>query len=216
MIIYITTNILTGEKYIGKDEKNNPSYTGSGLHLRRAIKKYGKENFIKETLCEGIDRKDLEELEMYYIDYYSAQKSKLFYNIAPGGTGGKITQIHPTEKKVYQYDLEGNFIKEWKNAREAYKELNIDFKKISSCCNNKRKQTHGFMWSFKKESKQQYKRLRSKPIIQYDLNNNVINQWRNINEALKFFNKIGSTCISACLNNRQNTALGFKWEYRYN
>ncbi len=42
MIIYITTNLLNGKKYIGKDEKNNPSYLGSGKLLKLAINKHGK------------------------------------------------------------------------------------------------------------------------------------------------------------------------------
>ena len=50
MIIYKTTNLVNGKIYIGKDKNNNPSYLGSGKILKLAIKKYGKENFTKETI----------------------------------------------------------------------------------------------------------------------------------------------------------------------
>ena len=50
--IYKTTNSLSGKIYIGthKTENINDGYFGSGLHIKRALKKYGKRQFIKETL----------------------------------------------------------------------------------------------------------------------------------------------------------------------
>ena len=50
MIVYKTTNLINGKVYIGKDRKNNPSYLGSGILLQKAIRKYGSDNFKKETL----------------------------------------------------------------------------------------------------------------------------------------------------------------------
>ena len=51
-IIYKVTNIANGKIYIGKHETVNiaDSYLGSGIALKRAIKKYGKESFKKEIL----------------------------------------------------------------------------------------------------------------------------------------------------------------------
>lgn len=97
MIIYKTTNLLNGKFYIGKDEKNNPKYLGSGLLLKKAIKKYGKENFIKEILefCDSIEI--LFEREKYWIKETQAQT--LGYNIASGGRGGK-TYTKETSQRV--------------------------------------------------------------------------------------------------------------------
>ena len=47
MIIYKTTNLVNKKIYIGQDSKNNPEYLGSGAIVKKAIKKYGKENFKK-------------------------------------------------------------------------------------------------------------------------------------------------------------------------
>lgn len=88
MIIYKTTNIITGKFYIGKDEKNNPKYLGSGKYLIRAIKKYGRNNFIKEVLEECKTREELNLAEIKWIEFFEARD--LGYNIAFGGTGGKI------------------------------------------------------------------------------------------------------------------------------
>jgi len=87
-IVYITTNIFNGKKYIGVDSKNNPDYLGSGKYLNRAITKYGRDNFIKEILFESedIDQVYLKEKEI--IQSLSADISDEYYNIHEGGKGG--------------------------------------------------------------------------------------------------------------------------------
>lgn len=51
-------------------------------------------------------------------------------------------------KKVGQYDLENNLIKEFESAREASRQLNIDCGSISKCCRNKQKQCGGFTFKY--------------------------------------------------------------------
>jgi hypothetical protein len=55
MVIYKTTNQITGKWYIGKDANNKNYYLGSGKASHHAIKKYGKEAFTKEILEECSD-----------------------------------------------------------------------------------------------------------------------------------------------------------------
>lgn len=52
---------------------------------------------------------------------------------------------------VFQYDLEGNFIKEWSSMTLANKEIGIDKSQISCCCKGKNKTAGGFKWKYKKE-----------------------------------------------------------------
>ena len=66
MIIYKTTNLINGKIYIGKDSNNNPDYYGSGTALKKAISKYGKENFKKETL-DSCTKENINEREIYWI-----------------------------------------------------------------------------------------------------------------------------------------------------
>ena len=51
------------------------------------------------------------------------------------------------------------------------------------------------------------------PIIQYDLEGNFIREWISQAEASRHY-KINSTGIMNCCKGKQNTACGYKWEYK--
>lgn len=51
-------------------------------------------------------------------------------------------------KKVFQYDLSGNFIKEYESISEAYNESNISRSSIQRCCDGKYKKTKHFIWKY--------------------------------------------------------------------
>jgi hypothetical protein len=88
MFIYLTTNIITNKKYIGMCSRDASSYLGSGKLLKRAIKKFGKENFKREILQECSTFEELCEAEDYWITKYNAVESEDFYNLNKGGMGG--------------------------------------------------------------------------------------------------------------------------------
>lgn len=52
-------------------------------------------------------------------------------------------------KPTLQYDLEGNFIKEWDFAKQAAQELGINYQAINSCILGKIKSSGGFKWKYK-------------------------------------------------------------------
>lgn len=89
MIIYKTINLINNKFYIGKDKYNNPDYFGSGKLLKLAIKKYGKENFVKEVLQECNTLQELDNAERFWIKETNSLDRYIGYNIAEGGTGGK-------------------------------------------------------------------------------------------------------------------------------
>lgn len=61
--------------------------------------------------------------------------------------------------------------------------------------------------------KANYTNIVRKRIIQYDLNNNIINEFPSITEATKSLNKT-SHSIQNCLTGRTKTAFGYKWKYK--
>ena len=64
-------------------------------------------------------------------------------------TKGKAKTKNINNKPILQYDLKGNFIKEWLSGREAYRQLGIHYGSISLCCQNKTKTAGGFVWKYK-------------------------------------------------------------------
>ena len=99
MIIYKITNLLNGKIYIGKDSKNNPNYFGSGVYIWRSIKKHGKENFVKEVICECSSKEELNEKEKYWIEELDSRIPN-GYNISAGGESGSSGCIWSEESKM--------------------------------------------------------------------------------------------------------------------
>ena len=52
-------------------------------------------------------------------------------------------------KAVLQFDLSGNFIKEWVTAMEVERSLGFRRSSISNCCNGVLKTAFGFKWKYK-------------------------------------------------------------------
>jgi hypothetical protein len=53
------------------------------------------------------------------------------------------------EKPITQYDLKGNFIKDWSSIREASEYLNINRSSISQHLGGKQKTSGGYIWKYK-------------------------------------------------------------------
>ncbi len=87
--VYITTNLINGKKYIGlhKATKHQPYYLGSGALLKKAVTKYGRENFSNQVIKWGKSRQDLNEIEIELIQSFDASEDENFYNLAKGGEG---------------------------------------------------------------------------------------------------------------------------------
>lgn len=91
-IIYKTTNLINNKIYVGKHmTKNlNDAYMGSGLLIKKAIKKYGLKNFLKEILYSFSNEEEMNLKENQIVNNEFIKLSNT-YNIALGGQGGLIT-----------------------------------------------------------------------------------------------------------------------------
>lgn len=106
MIVYKTTNAINGKFYVGQDSKNDPSYLGSGVLLKKAIEKYGKENFVKEILEVCNTKQQLNEREIFWIEETRARE--VGYNIAEGGHGGS-TYTEETRQRISE-EFKGKYV----------------------------------------------------------------------------------------------------------
>ena len=83
--IYKITNLINGKHYIGKHQTKNldDGYMGSGKLIKRAIAKYGIENFSKEILHVFNTEHDMNSAEKDLVVL-----SEQSYNLCDGGQGG--------------------------------------------------------------------------------------------------------------------------------
>ena len=63
-----------------------------------------------------------------------------------GSNAAKARRIDSRKISIIQYDLQGNYIKEWESASIAEKELNLSQGSISRCCNKQRTNSGNFLW----------------------------------------------------------------------
>ena len=67
----------------------------------------------------------------------------------------KVLKEKHYTKTVLQYDLSGNFIREYESQKQAKEKNNIYLTSglIGLCCKNKRKSAYGYIWRYKEEGK---------------------------------------------------------------
>ena len=108
MVVYKTTNIINDKIYVGQDSKNNPNYLGSGKIMKRAIKKYGKDNFTKEILEICKTKKELDKLEKFWIHELNSTNNVIGYNITDGGEGCLGLRHSEETKKIMRLNNIGS------------------------------------------------------------------------------------------------------------
>jgi len=141
VFIYKTTNLINGKIYIGKcsREKYTNKYLGSGIYLKRSIKKYGKENFSRETIEGNINSEELlNEREKYWIKFFDAKNPEVGYNLTDGGDGSLgCKKTEEAREKMRESWIGRVITEEWKqhmreNARDQRGEKNHMYGKIYS------------------------------------------------------------------------------------
>lgn len=130
--IYLTTNLVNNKKYIGQHKGFiNDNYLGSGIQIKKALEKYGKNNFKREIL-EICQEHELDEKEKFWINYYDAFNSNQFYNLSEGGQNGDGWQAahrwfksHPEEaQQIYLNSL--NRLNKWRQEHPEEVKNNIN------------------------------------------------------------------------------------------
>lgn len=101
--IYLLTNKINNKVYVGQTWLPLKARMGPGgcnyknsVYLYSAIKKYGSENFIYQSLAYCETQKESDITEVLFISQYDSRNSKIGYNLKEGGSVGK----HSTETKA--------------------------------------------------------------------------------------------------------------------
>lgn len=130
-IVYVTLNKVNYHIYVGVHMTKNPNvfdgYIGCGItkpncwHVQHpktpfqyAVKKYGYDAFSRITLKVFDNYEDALKFEELIVNEEFLKRRDV-YNSAIGGNGIVINRQIP----VYQYDLNGNFIREFDSYSNA-------------------------------------------------------------------------------------------------
>lgn len=166
--IYRSNRRLKGKYFIYahlRVDKCSLFYIGLGTkqgnckstHYQRAFAKRGRnpywKNIVAKTeykviiLFETDNLKEAKNKEICYINKY---KDKVC-NISIGGDFP--SNLFLNKKKVYQYSLNGDFIKEWECLADIYRELGFTSSILSRCLLKLRKSNNafGFQWFYENQ-----------------------------------------------------------------
>ena len=118
-------------------------------------------------------------------------------------------------KPLYQYDLDGNFIKKHECGRQAEKELGFSI--THAVYTSKRGYTHGFLFSLEPHTKEYWNKVTKENkgsrqrVAQYDEKGNEIARYNTVTNAAKEFG-VSPNAISRCCHGRSKSAAGYIWK----
>lgn len=129
--------------------------------------------------------------------------------------GKNITKAK--REPVSQYDLYGNFIAEYTSPFEAAQSVEGAGRyAVKKCCEEQHGISGGYQWRYSKDPTPGVfhgkAKGKQKPIIQMDLDGNIIAKFKCLKEASEQTRtNVGSIC--SCCSGVYKTANGFKWRY---
>lgn len=205
----------------------------------RAYKKYGYADYeeieiveepTKEALCDRLN-----SLEESYIEEYRSTDPKYGYNLTSGGKvfivneeGRKhMSEARKDKLSVLQYDLNGNFVKEYESTTSAARALGVKPTAIWCCCCGshtgkrvkKAQIVKGYSFRFKKDypSVPSWIDLKlssnKKKVLQFSKDGVFIKEWNSILDAQE------GTCthesgIRQCCYGKYRQSNGYMWRFK--
>ena len=215
-IVYKTTCSVNNKIYIGVHQTENPQkfdgYLGRGLYKNQnkyivnpiapfhyAVRKYGVENFTRETLFIYDDKESAykKESELVTEDFVNSENT---YNVALGGLG-RPKPCRP----VYQFDFNGNCIAQYESALDASKSVEVSVSNINDAILNKRTSANSLWSDLDCINTSEYIITQHKTYYIYDSDGNFLRSFSNSSECVEFLNSdTGNLTRAIKLNNRIN------------
>lgn len=208
-IVYLTVNIVNKKIYIGVHktiEGKFDNYIGCGVittqpntyknsktAFQYAVNKYGVKSFLRFTLYEFDTEKEAYEMEKMIVTEEFVKRENT-YNMVVGG--GKDS-INIQKKKIYMYNLDGEFVQEFESVNDAgryfglnaaghlsraiklghkYHDHQFSYEKLPFMKKFTKKKTPRSQESIEKTSKKL-----SKPVGRFDQQGNLIETYESLN-----------------------------------
>jgi len=174
------------------------TYTSEGSAIDNARKKYKDAKFWIYEVLEKAERERLNELEIKYIAEYNSNNSRIGYNSTIGGDGTK-GKAWGSEKQKQALKNRRNY--KGSNNPNFGNHLSEEAKMKISKANTGRHQTD------------EQNAKKSKPILQFTLDDKFIKEWKSITEAAHAYGCDKSLIMRVC-QGKTKTAKGYHWKYK--
>lgn len=233
--IYKHTNKLNNKSYIGQTCQNVKKRWQNGAGYKncpifyQAILKYGWDNFTHDILEENLTEHEVDEREIYWINFYNSQKDG--YNFTSGGCGNhNFSQEHKQNLKNSVVKKLGKSVI-CVNTKQIYSSINEASQKtgvnhIEDCCSGKLKSAGkdengiALIWRFLEDYNEEEdiefkKQIRTKTRVKC-LNTGII--YSSGKEASRITG-VDNGSLSKCLNGKRKSAgkdengIPLKWEF---
>lgn len=233
--IYVIRNSLNRKVYIGQAvdlearcRTHLGGFKGNPSAVRVANKKlleFKNENpsalfyFDVVTYCEP---KDLNLFEQFWMDATKCYEEEFGFNSDKkvkgfGKTSDEVRDVISLKRTLYavnQINEDGSFVKSFRNAAAAAKELKLTETGVFQVCKGFQRQTHGYFFEYsdsdnsptkrKMESKEErLKNLRihpKKPTVILNDKNQIIKEFESVAALAKFLNTGVGWAAKACHN----------------
>lgn len=116
---------------------------------------------------------------------------------------------------IYQYSLDGKFIKKWTSCKEVQRELGIDACSIGKVISGKRNSAGGYVWSKNPNLYFQEKVKTSLPkkIYQYSLDKTFLHEFNSLAEAAHEVKGNSSAIRRAANGGMERSAYKYRWSF---
>lgn len=122
----------------------------------------------------------------------------------------------PSQKKVFQYEVDGTLINTYVSTMEAAKAIGVDNSVICAVCNGKRKTFKGYVFRYEGSLFKGYSDFKPngfrKKVKKMNLNGQELEVYNSLSEAASK-NKTTAGNIGNCCRGISKSAIGFKWCY---
>ena len=222
--IYKITNLINGKVYIGQTKQSLKTRWANGKGYKNctafnyAIEKYGWNNFDHIVLEEELSKDEADIKEQYYIHLYHSTDKDFGYNITDGGGG-----LQGTGRSIYQYDMDGNFIRQWRSVIDICNYFNVstDGGNIYACCNGKIDSAYGYQWKYDKKKKiknvlskgEKIAQNKSIEVYMYDMEGCFIRHYNSMKSVEQ--DGFNFKLVSACCNGKRKSTGGYQWRNEY-
>jgi hypothetical protein len=203
-----TESFKAGTKYIGQCISGNKNYFTGGIIPKQLIRKYGRNIFKREVIVQDeFEAEELNWLEQFYIKVYATYTRGL--NLNPGGGAGRLIV-----KPVYQYSLDGIFLREFVSAENAARYFNVSRRSIQQACRESLYsggEVAGFQWRYTKSEVVKPYQKSTYSVYQYEKTGEYLGAFSSPIEAARALNVNNANLHKSIASDGEVSAGGYRF-----